>query len=548
MKRKRIKRRVVGVDTSNQIGLFVPGKPSEIAPSSPSAAAAKLPMRFHEPDPKRIRVNEVPLQELLRQAGQQAPLKIRALLGELSFAEFEHAYEPGGRPPYAPRAMVGVILGGILQGITSLRELERFARLDLGCWWVSGGIMPDHSILGRFIQRHEAVLTESFFEQLTRQVLKVTHSGSAVLAGDGTVIEAAASRYRLVRAEALQAALQAARTAAQNSPEEPAQVKQVRELEQAAAILQQRQQVREARGKDPSSTRINPQEPDAVVQLQKDKQRFEASYKPSVLANEARVIVACEVHPSSETEVMPMLLDRAQAQGHIDTLLLDAGYFSETTLTATATREIELLCPQGSTQGENWDKQSSKFYPKSRFIYEAQHDCYRCPNGAQLTPLTRRRAGKANPLGYVHYATSACAQCALAKQCTRSPHGRLIKRYAIDRTKDALRAKMTDPTVRARYRQRQAMVEPVFGHVRHHQGLNRFRRTGLPGVRVEFALHAMAYNLSRAVARAIWIIGSIGAVLGAFKRAHKHFLLHLVTQIATFQRISAAPRRMMSVC
>ena len=59
---------------------------------------------------------------------------------------------------------------------------------------------------------------------------------------------------------------------------------------------------------------------------------------------------------------------------------------------------------------------------------------------------------------------------------------------------------MQQPQARERYIKRQAMVEPVFSHLRYRQGLNRFRRKGLTGVRLEFSLHAMAYNLSRAVA------------------------------------------------
>ena len=44
------------------------------------------------------------------------------------------------------------------------------------------------------------------------------------------------------------------------------------------------------------------------------------------------------------------------------------------------------------------------------------------------------------------------------------------------------------------------MVEPVFGYLRQVQGLNRFLRRGLRGVKVEFGLHILAYNLSRVVA------------------------------------------------
>jgi hypothetical protein len=44
------------------------------------------------------------------------------------------------------------------------------------------------------------------------------------------------------------------------------------------------------------------------------------------------------------------------------------------------------------------------------------------------------------------------------------------------------------------------MVEPVFASLRCRQGLNRFRRRGLKAVTCEFALHVLAYNLSKAIA------------------------------------------------
>ncbi|WP_425549733.1 transposase [Advenella faeciporci] len=51
-----------------------------------------------------------------------------------------------------------------MQGVHSLRALERLARLDVGCMWVCGGIAPDHANIGRFITLHEASLTHDFFE------------------------------------------------------------------------------------------------------------------------------------------------------------------------------------------------------------------------------------------------------------------------------------------------------------------------------------------------------------------------------------------------
>lgn len=65
---------------------------------------------------------------------------------------------------------------------------------------------------------------------------------------------------------------------------------------------------------------------------------------------------------------------------------------------------------------------------------------------------------------------------------------------------------MDHPLAQKRLRQRKAMVEPVFSHLRLRQNFNRFRRKGLVGVRVEFSLQIMAYNISRAIARYLFAL------------------------------------------
>lgn len=60
---------------------------------------------------------------------------------------------------------------------------------------------------------------------------------------------------------------------------------------------------------------------------------------------------------------------------------------------------------------------------------------------------------------------------------------------------------MEQPLAQKKLRQRKAMVEPVFSHLRMRQNFNRFKRKGLKSVKVEFALQIMAYNISRAIAR-----------------------------------------------
>jgi hypothetical protein len=325
------------------------------------------------------------------------------------------------------------------------------------------------------------------------------------VSGDGTVIEAAASRYRVVKQEALDQLHAKAKEAVAEQPSNEKRLKRLTQLQIAQDILQDRKAAKQAKGKNADAMQISPIEPEAVFQPLKDKKSFAPSYKPSVLANSQRVILAQDVDASSETRVVDGMFKQALQQGKIELALFDAGYHTKSMLDDTEQHDIELLCPEGQSWGEDWNKQSKKRYPKSRFEYDPQRDSYRCPQGEELTRSSEYK-GSERYSGYVQYATSACQQCEQLSQCTKSSKGRCVKRYEEDEAKDQLREKMKKPENRQHYRKRQGMVEPVFSQLKGRQGLRRFRRRGLKAVRCEFALHAMAYNLSRAVALWLWDI------------------------------------------
>jgi transposase len=498
MSGKIIKRPVAGVDRSNQLDLWDGMDISERPKEAGVKPTDTRPVLFNDPDPREIFLGGVRLDNYIRATGDKSAFVVRRIMEKLDWNVFEQGYSREGRRAYAPRCMLGLILYGVMQGVDRLRDLERLARLDLGCMWVSGGIQPDHSIIGRFIQHHEEHLGESCFDGLVGEVLKATGSNTKSLAGDGTVIEAAASRYKLLKLEAAQEAARQARQSAQEKPEDKPLAERAELAAEVQSTLEQRRDTRKKKGKRADGLRISPLEPQAVVQPLKDKKTFAPSYKPSILANKERIIISQTVDGSSETKVIAGLLDRAQQHGTVEESLLDSGYHCLDVIEATHIREIELLCPEGQSRGKDWNKQSDKYYPKSHFKYCPGEDIYVCPANEVLAKVSSYKGNAGQP-GYIEYGTSACGACPQKTQCTRSAEGRKIKRYQGDDAKDALKEKMKDPQIRQRYVQRQAMVEPVFSVLKLRQGLRRFKRRGLKGVQTEFTLHAMAYNLSRVV-------------------------------------------------
>lgn len=497
-KQEKTKRKVRRVDSRGQMGLFRRGL-GENREAKKVSASRDLP-EFIDPHPEGILIGNQTLGEFLKGTGEKEAFAIRDCLEEMDWREFEAKSKRGGRRPYRPRAMMGLILFGSLQGRTSLRELETLARTDLRAMWITGGICPDHTVIGRFVNRHGSLISEVFFLALSAEVVKRTASQIGRGAVDGTVVQAAASRLSAIKAEAAAEAAREARQQAQAQPGDPRLKQRADQAERVAQTAQQRIAVRKAyRKKKPEAVRVSTTEPEAVNQPLKNGVKAPA-YKPSIMANADRIIVAQSVDASSEQKVVGELLEQARKLngGPLEEVMADSSYFSSSVIETVKEAQVgRFLAPEGRSLGEGpWEKRFSTF-PKTQFVYDAEQDSYQCPGGHRLVLIIR---GTERGKPYRLYGRAPCAQCPLRPQCTKARDGRNVKRYCDDDIKDQMRATMRQPEARFAYSKRKGMVEPVFSFLKQRQGLTRFRRRGLQKVRVEFALHAAAYNLGRLVA------------------------------------------------
>jgi len=311
---------------------------------------------------------------------------------------------------------------------------------------------------------------------------------------DGTVIESAASRFNMLKQEAIKERATQTAEVAQQHPDDRRAVAQAETASAAAAHMEQLVEAREAKGKPTDFTKVAATDPDSVNQPRKDGV-VRAAYKPSVLASRERFILGQHLHASSEIAAVAPLIEQHQrvSPAPLEDLYADAGYFAHPVLALAIRLDINLLCPSGK-HGDARSEIRGRKFGKRLFVWQPD-GTLQCPAGAPMKagPRAVDRDGR----GYVPHRGTACDDCNLRSQCTTG-RSRVLKWYDGDEEKAALEQVMRHPLARERYRARSGMVEPVFAALRERQGLQRFHRRGRVRVAAEFALHCIAYNLRRA--------------------------------------------------
>jgi transposase len=130
---------------------------------------------------------------------------VRRMARELDLSPFLAAYRADGQgnTAYHPRMMTGLVVYCYAKGIRSSRAIEMASYDDVGARVICGGLHPDHATNARFVRRHEkavrGLLVASLVECAKEGLVRVE-----VTAGDGTKVKANASMAANATAEQLE--------------------------------------------------------------------------------------------------------------------------------------------------------------------------------------------------------------------------------------------------------------------------------------------------------------------------------------------------------
>lgn len=396
----------------------------------------------------------------------------------LDLAEIVGAYrsDGSGRPAHDPAMMVGLVFYNYAVGVRSSRAIERRCVEDVPCRVVAANRVPDHVTIARFRRRHARALA-GLFDQVLELCARAGLVKAGTVAIDGTKLAANAGLganrgYRAIAEELLGDAERVdreedARFGERRGDELPGELadpgtrrERLREAkrqmdaerEAARAVYEQRLAERAERetemgrrvsGRKPKppelwaskrpSEKRNVTDPDS--RIVRDRGALIQGYNAQIAVGEQRVILAVEVSnsPNDSGQLAPMSCLACEA-------LKRVGH-PEAPGTVLA-------------DGSYW-------------------------NRAMISQLTDQGIQVLIP-------TSGPST---------GPGMRRSAKQGIQAQR--IEAVLGTPEGQARYRQRAAMVEPVFAEIKHTRRIGGFLRRGLQAARDEFALIATTHNLRR---------------------------------------------------
>lgn len=413
-----------------------------------------------------------------------------------------------GNSAYDPKTMLKLLVYGYSYGIKGSRKLERAVHENLAFIWLMGGLKPDHKTISEFRKNNKKVL-KLVLRQCARMCMKLGLIEGNILFIDGTRIRANASRgknyskgqYQSKLTEIdkrIEKLLEECDRIDEGEREDGSLVKMEEELidqrnlrERIKGILREFEE-RGERNKDGAERTINQTDPDSA--LMRSIHGSHASYNAQTVVDDKNGLI---VHADavSETKDINQLSEQVQQAEEVmgkncEVVYADAGYSN--------TKELEKLDIKVVVPSQRQAlHEPEKPFSKSQFTYNAEEDCYYCPEGHPLIYSTQKTSEE--QLVYRIKNANLCRQCKHFGICTDARQGRKIYRLAREELKEKIEKQFKEPESQEIYSRRKTRAEHPFGHIKHNLGIRNFLLRGREGAKAEISIGATCFNIARMI-------------------------------------------------
>jgi transposase len=411
--------------------------------------------------------------DLDRRVRSDHPLRaLHRALGDLDWVRQAVApcYGGNGHVSVDPVILVKMMILLFWDNVASERELMRVIpeRLDY-LWFLGYGLeqeVPDHSVLSKARSRWGAALFEELFVRSIELCVRAGLVDGAKLHIDSSLIRAHASRDSIL----------------QSSPE------LVQALQSMAGEQMGKLEVTAV-----NATHLSATDPGATLARSSPSQPAQLSYKHHRTVDDAHGVitaVATTTGRASDAAQLPALVPQHQqhTQTKVETVVGDSHY-------GTAENYRHCQCAGLATHlkvyGAHLEERG--IMPISAFVYEAEQDRYRCPQGQYLYYHNHKK--EEQTVAYLVDNPEACRCCPWRAGCTASPRGRMVKRPLFVELVLAGQEQARSAAAKKDLRRRKHLMEGSFADAANNHGFKRARWRGWWRQRIQNWLIAAMQNI-----------------------------------------------------
>jgi len=460
---------------------------------------------------------------------------------DLSALDARFKNDETGASAYPPAMLLKVVLFAYAQGIVSSRGIERACREQVSFIALCGDSGPHFTTLAQFVSTLGEDIARIFAQVLyicDRQGL----IGREMFAIDGVKLPSNASKAKSgTRADFERQALKleaAAKRMLQRHREEDTQAvepgvaakeaKRIERLTRDAAQMRSwlTDHPQDRRGSKGSVRKSNRTDNESA-KMATDKGVIQGYAGVAAVDAKHQIIVEAQAHGtgSEQALLVPVVAAMKDMLTEGSLITADAGYHSEANLKVLAAMKVTALLADNGMRSRDerfatrerhkgapdplYDKsgkaKKAATYQPEDFTYDAKARTCICPAGKSLY---RHGGGVINGYAVVRFqgAQRDCVPCTHRDRCLRTPHKTKTRQVAFFKGKapdtpqshtERMRNLIDSPEGRARYGQRFATVEPVFGNIRYNKGLNRFTLRGRSKVDAQWKLFCLVHNIEK---------------------------------------------------
>ena len=474
------------------------------------------------------------------------------ILRTVDWSAWETKYElVTGRPPLHPRIVASVILYGLFCRIVSSRMLEEALTIRLDFRWLVESRSIDHTTICKFRTGNQEALSQLFIQLAWTghelgwvRLESIGFDATRMRSNNSRQASRTPERLRELKkelAETYQQLDAKANQADQREDEQfggashhqldvdAAQVE--RKLAKVNAALAEVEKL-EAAGKTVPS-RIPMTDPESRIMPNKDG-GHSPNYSPisTVDIDSGMIVDATVINEINEDSRLMGSIEKVQENFGLESapakVLADGLMATGENITRCNAAGVELYAPTKTTDPttnpavrEKLDEPVAESdrtglpvvnvtvdgvkrqqLSKDAFVFDAENNCYWCPNGEVLefkgTTSEKRSSGERRTRFRYKIDSKVCSGCPLAELCLRKADtGRQVNHEEHELARVAHAEKMATDEAKEIYRQRQHPTERPFAVIKSVFGMRQFLTRGLERVSQEWDWCVAAFNIHR---------------------------------------------------